>query len=1100
MSVGISGGLVSRSFIRTDLAALKGAEPPDQRVRAALLQWQADISERLGPASTARAIADTALAPLMRLLGFELSARQGGRELTCGIAASAGVSLPVLIVPWGCSLDMIRQTSIEAAAGLDARWCVNFNGTTFRVIDSHAPWSRKRLNFDLSVVVHEPEVLAAFWTLMRADALRGSDPLLDRAVDLSAKQGVVVCKALGLGVLDALKELLQALVTGAPPDLLRLSRGVLLDQALTVLYRIVFLLFAEARALVPIWHPVYRDRYTIDGILTGLMAGRKRRGIWLAIQAISRLAHAGCRAGELRVTPFNGRLFSPAHAPTAERGRIGDDAISRALLAVSTTPGAAGRRGERILYHDLDVEQLGAVYEHVLDYEARVERCGQARRTPTVALVRTGDTRKASGSFYTPRSMTDWLVRHTLEPLVRGRTADEILSLRVVDAAMGSGAFLVAACRHLASSIEMALIRDGQWHASEVTREDRVGLRREVAQRCLYGVDINPMAVQLARLSLWLATLAGDRPLTFLDHNLVVGDSLVGVSVDDVARQPPRPGKIRHARLPLFDTERFRTMVSAALPDRLWIAREPDDDVASVRRKESLLAAIHHSEGAWARWRSVLDLWCACWFWPDDAPPDSALYGDLVQRLLHGSSALPVASAQRWIAVAAATARASAFLHWELTFPEVFFDEKGRRRHDAGFDAVIGNPPWDVVRGDSGDARTRDQRRAAARQLVSFVHGAGVYATVTRSHLNRYQLFVERALQLTRTGGRVGLVLPSGILSDTGSGPLRRHLFEHAAVDRVVGLDNRAGLFPIHRSLRFVLMTASAGGHTDRIACRFGLTNPDTLDASDGTSLEITRALVERLSGPADLGIPEVSSPVDLRLLEHISANVPALGSADGWNAHFGRELNASDDRGAFVPRTRAPHARVVLEGKHIEPFRAHAEEAAMELAREAIATTKVPTRARLAYRDVSSATNKLTLIAAIVPARAVTTHTLFVLRDALPLERQLLLSALLNSYVANYLVRMRVHTHVTSALMARLPVPFSPDTDPIAPHLVQLSTALTKGRVPPEKMPEYAEIQALVARLYGLSEDQFRHVLSTFPLVSLDVKDAALRMFESLA
>ena len=182
----------------------------------------------------------------------------------------------------------------------------------------------------------------------------------------------------------------------------------------------------------------------------------------------------------------------------------------------------------RIAYRDLDVEQLGAVYERVLEYEP----------SPGATLVRTREVRKSSGTFYTPRALTGFLVRRTLAPLVKSRSAEEILRLRILDPAMGSGAFLVAACRYLSAVAEEALIEEGTWHAHDVTAADRAALRRDVASRCLFGVDLNPMAVQLARLSLWLATLATDKPLSFLDHHLVTGNSLVGASPDDLRRQP----------------------------------------------------------------------------------------------------------------------------------------------------------------------------------------------------------------------------------------------------------------------------------------------------------------------------------------------------------------------------------------------------------------------------------------------------------------------------------------------------------------------------------------------------------------------------------
>ena len=150
---------------------------------------------------------------------------------------------------------------------------------------------------------------------------------------------------------------------------------------------------------------------------------------------------------------------------------------------------------------------------------------------------------KSTGSFYTPQSLTDYVVRRTLHPLVAEAPAERILHLRLVDPAMGSAAFLVSACRYLARAYERALIREDACGESDIDEGDRAGFRRQIAQRCLFGVDLNPTAVQLARLSLWLATLSANKPLTFLDHRLVCGDSLLGASPVDIARQPPTAGR-----------------------------------------------------------------------------------------------------------------------------------------------------------------------------------------------------------------------------------------------------------------------------------------------------------------------------------------------------------------------------------------------------------------------------------------------------------------------------------------------------------------------------------------------------------------------------
>jgi hypothetical protein len=186
----------------------------------------------------------------------------------------------------------------------------------------------------------------------------------------------------------------------------------------------------------------------------------------------------------------------------------------------------------------------------------------------------------------------------------------------------------------------------------------------------------------------------------------------------------------------------------------------------------------------------------------------------------------------------------------------------------------------------------------------------------------------------------------------------------------------------------------------------------------------------------------------------------------------------------------------VVIEGKHLDSFRVATHNSRLQVSPSAEKTLRVPRRARLAYRDVASAGNRLTLIAAIVPARAVTTHTLFCLRTPLPLPCQQVLCALLNSYVANYLVRLRVNTHVTISLVSRLPVPFVPTTHPLFARLSGYAEACALGDAAVEEMEEYIALQAIAARLYGLSRPHFEHVLSTFPLVPEEVREQVLARF----
>ena len=1090
---GLTGRLISSSFAHDLLPTLDGyAAVPSVQARAIERTARSAIST-LGPSSGARAITDTLVVPLLLAVGFVVLRRTDDPrwcllQLSPVSPTEAGHAA-ALVVDYNQSLSTAWRDSVTGGVTADARWTFCCNGAALRVVDARRTWSRQYLEFDLSVLGESELTQSAFWSLARAGSLLSPEPLLERAVTLSARHGVDVCRALGEGVLEALQALLAAL---APRTAQRYAPSDLFEHSLTVLYRILFLLFAEARGLVPLWHPLYRDRYSLDSLVTTLLTGRAPRGLWKALQAISRLAHTGCSAGDLSVTAFNGRLFSPSQAAAFDCTRVDDAVLTKAIVAVGTT--RLGGSRARIAYRDLDVEQLGAVYERVLDYQPQ-------SAGGRLDLVRAGDVRKATGTFYTPRAVTGYLVRRTLEPLVRERTAAAILSLRILDPAMGSGAFLVAACRYLAAAAERALIREGQWHSHDITSSDRTLLRRQIASRCLFGVDVNPMAVQLARLSLWLATLSASRPLSFLDHHLIAGNSLIGARPEDVRRQPS--GSSRHGRhnetLPLFDAQGLASMLAGSAAIRRHLTSDADDSAAAVHSKELALAGLSAPGGAWRRWSRALDLWCAGWFWEQGAAPDRQLFGELAALILDGRSQLPTRVTAPLLEQAGRVAERHRFLHWPLAFPEVFCGEDGAPLPDGGFDAVIGNPPWDMVRGDSGGEESRRERRADARRMTDFIRESGVYSVETRAHANRYQLFVERAVQLVRADGRIGLVLPSGIASDAGAAPLRRYLFERTAVDEITGLDNREAIFPIHRSVRFVLMTCTTGAPTSAVRCRFGISRADALevaDADDKNSVTLTRAFLTRLSGRDDLGIPELGGDSDLRLLERISAGVPRLGAPDGWNVQFGRELNASDDRDSFEPVAAGGTARPVVEGKQIDPFRTDLDRSRYQL--KPGVPDRIPRRARLAYRDVASATNRLTLIAAIVPARAVTTHTLFCLKTPLPLDAQHVLCGLMNSYVANYLVRFRVNTHVTASLISRLHVPFVSAADPAFAHIRTLVRELLRSGGA-EDTEAYAELQAVVASLYRLQSHDLEHVLSTFPLVPEIVRAATSARYNDL-
>jgi hypothetical protein len=1085
MLPGFAGHLLSESFLEERLLSDRDVidvvawrQFGDARLRG----------QSLGPASSLRAMLSLGVQPLTESIGFA-APRDVEVDRTLLVATLDAGSEPVVLIVagWNEPLELLWRAAVTQAVRRSSRWCALFNGSALRLMDAARPHSRRYAQFDLETVAGDERAFAAF-SLVLARFPSG----LDSLVKQSDRHGSGVCRSLKDGVLSASADVLTALV--GPVRLRGPALTDSFEQALTIVYRILFLLFAESRRLVPLWHPVYRDSYSIEAL--GALADQAdARGLWEALRAIARLAHAGCRAGDLHVTPFNGRLFAPARTPLAERRDLDDEAARRALVALSTRQALDGGGREKIAYRDLGVEQLGAVYETLLDYQPQITR-------GSVSLVAGSGVRKSTGTFYTPQPIADYLVRRTLSPLVDNAPAHRILELRVVDPAMGSGAFLVAACHYLAQAFESALIREGTCHPGDIGDGERAAIRRTIAGRCLYGVDLNPMAVQLARLSLWLTTLSADRPLTFLDHRLQAGDSLLGAWLDCLRRAPVpllQPSQRDEATGDLFDRAGLHGALAEALPLRFSIESVPGDTIGAVRDKEAALSRLWRPDSSLSRWRQVADVWCACWFTRGKTAVPPEAYLSLSDLILSGHCALPARLVQSYLAGAADATMAQRFFHWELEFPEVFFDASGDRRPLAGFDAVIGNPPWEMIRADTGSRDARQQARTDNAAMIRFTRGAGVYVAQSTGHTNRYQLFVERAMALTRHGGRIGLVLPSGLATDQGSAPLRQRLIGECDVDALVGLDNRRGVFPIHRSVKFLLVTATKGTPTRSIACRLGEPDPTALESDDGgpTSgstwfpVRMTPNLIRRLSGDS-LAIPDLRAPVDVAIAERAATLFPAIGSEAGWSARFGRELNATDDRRSFEAAGVADVP--VVEGKHVEPFKTQLDEAGRSIRRSEARRLLDPARyerPRLAYRDVAGATNRLTLIAAILPARCISTHTLFCLRSPLPLTSQYFLCGLFNSFVVNYLVRMRVTTHVTTATVEALPIP-PPGYSPTEREIAALARLLSRR----EDSAAFSRLQAATAGLYQLTNEEFRHVLNTFPLIAKEIKDAAHDMY----
>jgi hypothetical protein len=1141
---GVSGSLFPSRYLADGLQADAGGLLDSIDVPGTASQLTAfwtRVERSCGPASGLRTLFDLVAMPLFSVLGFRASGVEFDRHaVRARLCTPTETAVGLIVLPWAQRPSTLWRGAADLSARIGARFCFVLAPPNLSLIAIDGQASRRSVEFTLPAAL-DPGSLRVFLALSCARTFdpHVSLPLapLDTLLSAGHEFQDRVRADLQVGVERSLATL-ESVIARSPKTL---AAGGRFDEALTLIYRILFLLFAESRDLVPRDHPIYRDAYAIGRLCRDILDGTISTGLWDALAAITRLSRRGCHVDDLIVRPFNGQLFAREAAPSLEAGRgsrrptgvttARDAAMKTTIVALATRHTGTGR--EDICYADLGVEQLGAVYERVLDLEPdrhgahattgadsaiqdhaphfRIEnRFTRFRSSP---LRRHSDRRKQTGTFYTPQDLTEFVVRRTLAPLVSGRAPDQILALRVVDPAMGSGAFLVAACRYLASAYERALVEAGTCSEFDFDEHERANLRRIVAERCLAGVDLNPVAVQLARLSVWLATLAHGKPLGFLDHRLRTGNSLLGARPDDLQHVADGNRTARHGTLPLFDVNELADSMRAVTRPLSDLARRPDDTVADVRAKEAIWTALSGEASALARWRLALGLWCARWFWPRDLrAPSAPETRAALDAMLRHDRTLGRSDLARWVSVARSVSADLRFFHWPIEFPDVFYDDDGRPRDRPGFDAVVGNPPWEMLRND--DAVSRG---LANPSWLRFIRESGLYTDCDRGHMNLYQPFLERALSIARRGGRVGLVLPWGLAADDGATSLRSRLLDRCATDTVVGFDNANGIFPIHRGLRFLVVVTSPGRPTVEIRSRFGVRTGREIaalaDAADDRAAEassypirLSPAIVNTVGGSARR-LPDARRAADLPFLTRLTENHPRLGDAAGWGLRFGRELNMTEQREHF-----GPQGLPVVEGKHVRPFAADTTSASFRISRPA-ALRLMPSgsfdRPRLAYRDVSGVANRVSLIAAVLPGGAVTTHTVFCLRTVLTLDQQYFLCGIFNSYVLNAAVRLLMGGHVTTSLVEGLPAPAwtgSAAQQRIARltrWLARVCSARGKSgrrRSADDDRLEFvkASLQAAVARLYGLDAVAFSDVLDSFPLVPAEERARALQSFNA--
>jgi hypothetical protein len=793
--------------------------------------------------------------------------------------------------------------------------------------------------------------------------------------------------------------LAQAIAGAAPAAPLQEVR----EAALILLYRLLFILYAEDRDLLPVGDDRYADYSFREKVRADVGRHKDRNDTfsetaaryWSVLDDLCRAINSGDRS--VGLPPYNGGLFDAERTPLLARVRLGDEAMAEVIDALSFEHTSDGRK--YINYRDLSVQQLGSIYERLLEHEIT--------RTDDVIHVSPNIfARKGSGSYYTPDELVLLIVRETIEPLVSARLkafadqvheqegsrqaedlrlgtlagfdpAERLLELKICDPAMGSGHFLVSLVDYLADHVitamaeAQALVTFGNYVSPLIARiaairttilrnagergwtidpsqlDDRHIVRRMVLKRCIYGVDKNQMAVELAKVSLWLHTFTVGAPLSFLDHHLRCGDSLFGSWVRggiDRASAFGAPlllhGPMTRALRAASKMQIIEGLTDAEIAEA-HRSKDVFDEVQEMTAPlDAFLALIHALD-----WLNIARA---------DRPVLTAFFdgqfGDPFEIALGRSNITSRrADATRFaqlLGQARELVTEESFLNWQVAYPGVWIDWE-QQGLSGGFDAVIGNPPWDRMKLQQVEwfatrrpqialatraadrarmiadleaaedplwkdfAKANDRAEAATR----IARKAGDYPLLSSNDVNLYSLFVERAMSLVKPSGMVGLLVPSGIASDLTAAKFFKRVSTEGRLKALYDFENgRQGTeyppyFPdVHRSFKFCALVASPSPFEMPAECAFFL--HDVAELNDPDRRFPFSAEDFSHVNPNTGTAPIFRSRRDASLTTAIYARLPALVDRSSgvevkaWPVKYSTMFHMTNDSGLF--RTRA--------------------------------------------------------------------------------------------------------------------------------------------------------------------------------------------------
>jgi hypothetical protein len=981
---------------------------------------------------------------------------------------------------------------------------------------------------------------------------------------------------------------------------------------LRIFFRLLFQVYAEDRKLLPFKE---NDKYTRNALKTVAQDmvespdeefDPESATLWDDLAQVWRVIDTGDKAWG--VPAYNGGLFASdpdlnPHGALIAKLRITNEVMGPVLRALLLDDGDDGEAGP-IDFRSLSVREFGTIYEGLLESSlglAEVDLTLDDKGTwlpakkksdeiyaeaGEVYFHNTSGQRKGTGSYFTPSFVVEHLLERCLDPALddhlecvaelikkgdQAGAADLFFDFKVADLAMGSGHFLTAAIDHIEAKMAAFLAEDGNQIpgvAKELTllfqaAKDAIGpdapepepsslLRRQIARRCVYGLDINPIAVELARVSIWIHTFVRGLPMSSLDHNLVCANSLTGIGSVEEALDVLVPG--RKGAATLFD---------GPIEDALESARTVLVDVANLpelSRKETQAASKAVQKAR------------------KEAETAKLLFDAAVLTRI-GREGLVAMSDVSAIAKAAATREAQEAIaplqpaHMPVLFPEVFLRENG------GFDVLVGNPPWEEVMVEEPKfwlrvapgllglnaadlkkrvAELRRKRPDLVPILEAEVEGAaalrkvllaGPFPGLGTGDVDLYRVFAWRNWQLSRPGGRVGAVFPRSLLNAAGNAKWRETVLLESRLGVVSLINNREWVFAgVHPQYSIVLVDAQkAPAESGEVALCGPFHDRESFDKGRGMQGTISAELLK--AAAAGMSLPQLPDAESVEVFAQLRRSPRFDDASLPWEFRPVAEFHATNDRSVFDAGSKDARRWPVYGGSSFntwdpdagEPY-AWADPAVVRSALQekrqrqiklkssafygmsedwASSEKTLPcTQPRVAFRDVTNATNTRTCIAALVPGSLVLINSSPYLLKVAGTERdEAYLLGVLSSYPLDWYARRYVELHLNLHIFNGLPIP-RPTEDAFSTRVIELAGRLAARderfaewasavgvpvrsvKTPEQQADMEAELDALVSHLYGLTRDQVAHIFATFHR-GWDYKprlDAVLEHFDRIA